>query len=104
MAGIQKLHALAQHQLIAHAFAVAVTGIHQSLQEIVAGLLVAALFDVSHQNAVGASSHVFVSAQFSRNCKIWIQVGLKRSMSSSFSRAPNSDRATIAKVIFIRWG
>ena len=25
------------------------------------------------------------------------------SMSSSFNRAPNSDRATIAKVIFISW-
>jgi hypothetical protein len=32
MAGDQELHALAQDQFIAHAFAIAVTGIHQDLQ------------------------------------------------------------------------
>ena len=77
MAGDQKLHALAQDQLIAHAFAVAVTRIHQDLQQIVAGRFVAALLDVFEQNAVRAGSHFFVSAQFARDGKPGIQVGLK---------------------------
>jgi len=66
MAGHQKLHALAQDEVIAHAFAIAVTRIHQSLQQIVAGRFVAALLDVFHQNSVRAGAHVFVFAQFAR--------------------------------------
>ena len=77
MAGDQQLHALAQDQLIAHAFAVAVAGIHQGLQQVVAGLLVAALLDVVHQNAVGAGAHLFVFAQFAGDGKPGIHVGLK---------------------------
>ncbi len=77
MAGNQQLHALAQDQFIAHAFAVAVAGIHQRLQQIVAGLLVAALLDVSHQNAVGADAHLFVFAQVARDGKPGIHVRLK---------------------------
>ena len=76
MAGDQQLHALAQHQLIAHAFAVAITGIHQVLKQIVAGRLVAALLDVRHQNAVGADSHLFVFAQVARSGEPGIQVRL----------------------------
>ena len=37
MPGDQQLHALAQHQRVAHTFAVAVTRIHQGLQQILAG-------------------------------------------------------------------
>jgi hypothetical protein len=76
MAGDQQLHALAQDQLIAHAFAVAVTGIHQDLQQIVAGRLLAAPLDVVEQNAVGAGAHFLVSAQLARDGKPGIQVGL----------------------------
>ena len=77
MAGDQKLHALAQDELIAHAFAIAVTRIHQSLQQIVAGRFVAALLDVFEQNGVRAGSHVFVPAQFARDGEPGIQIGLK---------------------------
>jgi len=42
-----------------------------------AGLLVAALFDVRHQNAVSADSHIFVFTQFARSSKPGIQVRLK---------------------------
>ena len=77
MAGNQKLHALAQDEFIAHASAIAVARIHQCLQQIVAGRFVAALADVFKQNGVRAGAHVFVFAQFARNCKIGIQVGLK---------------------------
>ena len=76
MAGDQELHALAQDQLIAHAFAVAVTSIHQDLQQIVAGRLLAPPPDVVEQNAVGAGSHFLVSAQFAGDGKPGIQVGL----------------------------
>src|SRR5277367_2777430 len=78
MSGNQKLHALAQNELIAHAFAIAVTRIHQSLQQIVAGWLIAALLYVFEQNGVGTGSHVFVSAQFAGDGEPGIQVGLKR--------------------------
>ena len=77
MAGNQKLHTLAQDELIAHAFAIAVTRIHQSLQQIVAGRFVAALPDIFEQNGVRASSHIFVSAQFARDGEPGIQIGLK---------------------------
>ena len=77
MSGHQKLHALAQDEFIAHAFAIAVTRIHQSLQQIMAGRFVAALLDVFEQNSVCASSHVFVSAQFARDSEPRIQIGLK---------------------------
>ena len=77
MAGNQKLHALAEDELVAHAFAIAVTRIHQSLQQIVAGCFVAALPYVFEQNGVGAGSHVFVSAQFARDGEPGIQIGLK---------------------------
>jgi hypothetical protein len=77
MAGNQKLHALAQDELIAHAFAIAVTRIHQSLQQIVAGRFVTALLDVFEQNGVRTGSHVFVSAQFARGGEPGIEVGLK---------------------------
>ena len=43
MAGDEELHALAEDELVAHAFAVGVAGVHQGLQEVVAGLLLAAL-------------------------------------------------------------
>ncbi len=77
MTGNQKLHALAQDEFIGHAFAIAVTRIHQCLQQIVAGRFVAALPDVFEQNGVGAGSHVFVSAQFARDGEPGIQIGLK---------------------------
>ena len=77
MAGDQKLHALAQDELIAHALAIAVTRIHQGLQQIVAGRFVAALLDVFEQNGVRAGSHVFMPAQFPRDGEPGIQVGLK---------------------------
>src|SRR5271166_1184152 len=77
MASNQKLHALAQDELIAHAFAIAVTRIHQSLQQIVAGWFVAAPPYVLEQNGVGAGSHVFVSARFARDGEPGIQIGLK---------------------------
>src|SRR5208282_2329670 len=77
MSSNEKLHALAQDELIAHAFAIAVTRIHQSLQQVVAGWFVAALLYVFEQNGVGAGSHVFVSAQFAREGEPWIQIGLK---------------------------
>ena len=77
MAGDQKLHALAQDELIAHAFAIAVTCIHQSLQQIVAGRFVAALPDVFEQNGVRAGSHVFVSAQLALEGEPGIQIRLK---------------------------
>ena len=95
MAGDQKLHALAQDEFITHAFAIAVTRIHQSLQQIVAGWFVAALPYVFEQNGVGAGSHVFVSAQFARDGEPGIQIGLKglpdnRCASlSSFQRTPS---------------
>src|SRR5271155_3110133 len=77
MSGNQKLHALAQDELIAHAFAIAIARIHQSLQQIVAGWFVAALPYVLEQNGVSAGSHVFVSAQFARDGEPGIQIGLK---------------------------
>ena len=76
MAGDQELHALAQHQLIAHALAIAVTSIHQDLQQIVAGRLLTPPPNVVEQNAVGARSHFIVFAQFARDRKPGIQVGL----------------------------
>src|ERR1700687_1928457 len=77
MSSNQKLHALAQDELIAHALAIAVTRIHQSLQQIVARWFVAAFPYVFEQNSVGAGSHVFVSAQFARDGEPGIQIGLK---------------------------
>src|ERR1700678_3865891 len=77
MASNQKLHALAQDELIAHALAIAVTRIHQSLQQIVAGWFVAALLYVFEQNGVGARSHGFMSAQLARDGEPGIQIGLK---------------------------
>src|ERR1700750_3487245 len=77
MASDQKLHTLAEHQLIAHAFAIAITCIHQGLQQIVARLLLAALLNVSHQDAVGTHSHLFVLAKLARSSEPWIQVRLK---------------------------
>src|SRR5580704_17433654 len=76
MAGDQQLHALAEDQLIAHAMAVAVAGIHQDLQQIVAGGLLAPPLDVVEQNAERAGAHFLVSAQFARDGKPGIQVGL----------------------------
>src|SRR5271155_2488222 len=77
MAGDEKLHAFTEDELIAHAFAIAVARIHQSLQQIMAGRFVAALLDVFEQNSVRAGSHAFVSAQFARDSEPRIQIGLK---------------------------
>jgi hypothetical protein len=77
MAGNQELHALAQDEFIGHALAIAVTRIHQSLQQIVAGRFVAALLDVFEQNGVRAGSHVFVFAKLARDGEPGIQIGLK---------------------------
>src|ERR1700678_761681 len=77
MTGNQKLHALAQDQLIAHAFAIAITRIHQGLQQILAGRFVATLFDVFEQNGVGTGSHLFMLAQLAGGGKPGIQIGLK---------------------------
>ena len=103
MAGDQQLHALAQDQLIAHAFAVAVAGVHQDLQQIVAGRLLAALPDVVEQNAVGARSHFFVSAQFAGDGKPGIQVGLNGLTNHKFLNGRNGP-ADEADIFFFQPG
>ncbi len=72
----QELHAFAEDQLIAHALAIAVTRVHQDLQQIVPGRLLAAPFDVFVQNAVGTGAHFLVPAQFAGGRKPGIEIGL----------------------------
>ncbi len=62
MAGDQQLHALADDQVVVHAMAVAVAGIHQDLQQIVPGSLLAPPLEVFVQNAEGAASYIPVPA------------------------------------------
>src|SRR5580704_579477 len=76
MTGYQELHALAQHQLIAHALAVTVTSIHQDLQQIMTGRLLASPLDVLEQDSIGAGPHLVVPAQFAGDFKPRIEVGL----------------------------
>ena len=77
VAGDEELHALAEDEFVGHAFAVGVAGVHQGLQEVLAGRLVAALLDVCHQDAVGLDSHLFVAAELAGDFKPRIQVGLQ---------------------------
>ena len=84
MAGDQELHALAEDEFVGHAFTVAVAGVHQRLEKIVAGLLLAAGLDVGHQNAVGARTHLFVFAEIARDFEPGIQVGLERLANDEF--------------------
>src|ERR1700683_1880388 len=97
MAGDQQLHALAEDQLIAHALAVAVASIHQDLQQIVAGGLLAPPPDVVEQKAEGAGSHFLVPAQFSRDGKPRIQVGLNGLANHKFlhGRDGNADEVDV---------
>ena len=84
MPGDQELHALAEYQLIAHGFAVAVTGIHQGLQQVLARRLIAALLDVLHQNVVSARPHLLVFAEFARDGKPRIQIRLNGLTNNKF--------------------
>ena len=78
VAGDEELHAFAENEGVGHAFAVGVAGVHQGLEQVVAGLFVAALADVGEQNLVRVGTHLFVPAQLAGRGEPGIQVGLQR--------------------------
>ena len=77
MTGHQQLHAFAQHQRVAHAFAVCVARVHQALQQITAWRLKATGLNVVEQYAIRVLAHIFVLLQLTRHREPGVQVGLQ---------------------------
>ena len=72
MSGYQQLHALAEDELVGHAFAVGITRVHQGLEKVVAGNFVASLPDVFEQNHISPGAHLFMLAQLARDGEPWV--------------------------------
>ena len=114
----EKLHALAEDEFVAHTLTVGVPRVHQRLQQVGTGRFVPPRLDVLEQNRIRARTHLLVLAEFSRNGEPGVEIGLKGLPDDEFldgadgltdkldvfipePSAPNSDRATMANVIFI---